>query len=310
MNFELNDDETLLMDALTTLTERHGQTPGNHTGSWYYGEAMASELAAGGYLNIAREQGYSALHAALMVEQVASQAAVCEIAATALIAPQISRQIIDGPIALIDARDGDINRPTRFLVQARSALVLLANDVAVLPLQPSDVSPIDSFLAYPIGRLKSSSLAQAHTLGAAAVPLLQQWWQLSLALEIAGCMRGALDKTLAYVKDRKAFNRPIGAFQAVQHRLAYCAQMSHATRWLALRAADSGLPEDAAVAACYAQDMAETLYYDLHQFTGAIGLTFEYPLHYWTLRMKVLQAELGGGIAQADCAAMALWQNH
>ncbi len=307
MDFELNDDDKLLIEALEGLTRRHGQPPLHHHESWFYGEQMASELRDNGYLDIALQEGYGALHAALVIDQIAQQQSVVEVAASALVAPMLLGEALAGPVALIDARDGKLDKPVRFLPIAKTAIVDLGNDVAVIELRDGDVIAIDSFLAFPFGKLRNTDLANAKYLGADRVAALRQWWQVALALEIAGCMHGAIDKTVGYVKERRAFGREIGAFQAVQHRLAYCSQMAHSTRWLALRAADTGSAADAAVAVTYAQEMAEIVYYDTHQFTGAIGLTFEYPLHYWTLRMKVLQAELGGGIVHADQAALALW---
>lgn len=307
MDFEFSDDEKLLMEALDNLTRRHGRPPEHHTDSWYYSTDMESALESNGFLNLAREAEYGPLQAALLVEQVARQPAVIEIAASALVAPQVMAEVLPRPVALIDARDGDLAKPVRFLPMARSAIVDLGDEMATLKLGDGDVETIDSFLAYPFGRLKNPEAASLTRLGAESLPLLRQWWHIALALEISGTMHGALDRTVAYVQERRAFNREIGSFQAVQHRLAWCAQMAHSTRWLALKAADTRDPADAAIAANYAQDTAETLYYDTHQFTGAIGLTFEYPLHYWTLRMKVLQGELGGGIERADEAAGLIW---
>ena len=101
---------------------------------------------------------------------------------------------------------------------------------------------------------------------------------------------------------RTQFGRRIGSFQAIQHRLALAVQITEACRWLALRAAQSGSSEDAAIAALYAQDQFRGVVTDLHQFTGAIGLTLEYPLHLWTYRLKALQGELGGIAEQAEAA--------
>ena len=64
---------------------------------------------------------------------------------------------------------------------------------------------------------------------------------------------------------------------------------------------------DAALAATYAQDAAVRVVYETHQFHGAIGLTLEYPLHYWTNRLRRLQGELGGASQQGSRAAQALW---
>jgi hypothetical protein len=38
-----------------------------------------------------------------------------------------------------------------------------------------------------------------------------------------------------------------------------------------------------------------------------MGCTLEYPLHFWTYRLKVLQAEMGGIFKQAGRCAAALW---
>jgi hypothetical protein len=45
----------------------------------------------------------------------------------------------------------------------------------------------------------------------------------------------------------------------------------------------------------------------MHQFTGAMGLTLEYPLHLWTYRLRALAGELGGASAQERHVAAATW---
>jgi len=52
-----------------------------------------------------------------------------------------------------------------------------------------------------------------------------------------GITAGALELTLQYARDRHAFGRPIGAFQAVQHPLADCAVELEQTRLITARAA-------------------------------------------------------------------------
>ena len=78
-------------------------------------------------------------------------------------------------------------------------------------------------------------------------------------------------------------------------------------RWLALNAAWNEDPRDAALAATFAQEAAQSVAYDLHQFSGALGLTLEHPLHFWTYRLKSLQGELGAVHAQAAAAADLAW---
>jgi hypothetical protein len=72
-----------------------------------------------------------------------------------------------------------------------------------------------------------------------------------------------------------------------------------ALHYLALRAAWSGESYDADVAACYAQQHVKKLLVDLHQFSGAMGITNEFLLHFWTYRLRALQSEAGGVIEAA-----------
>ncbi len=59
-------------------------------------------------------------------------------------------------------------------------------------------------------------------------------------------MSAALRLTVDHTRERKQFGRPIGSFQAVQHRLAELAVLVEGARWLALEAAFLGAPDDAA----------------------------------------------------------------
>ena len=111
-------------------------------------------------------------------------------------------------------------------------------------------------------------------------------------------MAAALALVLEHVKARQAFGQPLGAFQAIQHRLAMASEVIEGTRYLALRAAWSDSDADAALAAGFAQHHIPQLTYDLHQFCGAMGLTLEFPLHLFTYRLRALLGELGGSSAQ------------
>ncbi len=61
--------------------------------------------------------------------------------------------------------------------------------------------------------------------------------RLILAATMLGIAQRAFDDVLAYVKERRQFGRPIGSFQALQHRLADLATDLEAarlmTRWVA-----------------------------------------------------------------------------
>ena len=112
---------------------------------------------------------------------------------------------------------------------------------------------------------------------------------------------------VSHVTQRRQFGRPLGTFQAIQHRLAAAASAIQGARWLTLKAASSGTAVDAAIAAGHGQAIATRISYDLHQFMGAMGLTLEHPLHRWTYRVKLLRSELGGAERQFKQLADLLW---
>ena len=63
-----------------------------------------------------------------------------------------------------------------------------------------------------------------------------QWERLSMALGAVGGMQKVFDVTLAYAKEREAFGRPIGKFQAIRHKFAEMATTIEASRALTYNA--------------------------------------------------------------------------
>jgi alkylation response protein AidB-like acyl-CoA dehydrogenase len=110
----------------------------------------------------------------------------------------------------------------------------------------------------------------------------------------------AVEFASRHVRDRVQFGRPIGSFQAVQHRLARSYSMAFATRWLARRAAPCAHDEyRSASAATFACLTARETYDNTHQVVGGIGVTSEYGMTEWTMRLLALHTELGGRAAHA-----------
>jgi acyl-CoA dehydrogenase-like protein len=98
---------------------------------------------------------------------------------------------------------------------------------------------------------------------------------------LAGLGAGALDLTLPYVTQRRAFGTMLGQLAPVQQQLAGAAT---AVRGVALLAA-ADPDADALVHAGEAVAEACAI---CHQVTGAIGFTLEYPLHGYTQRARAL----------------------
>jgi alkylation response protein AidB-like acyl-CoA dehydrogenase len=120
-----------------------------------------------------------------------------------------------------------------------------------------------------------------------------------LAAEQLGLAQRCLDMTVAYVKERRQFARPIGSFQAVKHRLAdlwtAIALARAASRYAAACLASDD--PDAAVAVALAKsacsDAAVAAAQECVQLHGGIGFTWEHPAHLYLKRAKSAAAAYG-----------------
>jgi hypothetical protein len=302
MDLDLTQDQAGLLDAVGKLTASFRTPPPGAAQDFLVSADLDARLSDGGFRDVARFDGMGALEAVLLTETVASLPFVCEFAASAIVAPKIG--ITAGrPTVLMRA---PFDAPVRFLANAGIALAEDGDDVRVIDLTNRDVEPLTAPFGYPVGRLRSTDMAGTERIAGAA-PLLRQWWNVALAAEIGAVAKAAVDLTVEYVKGRRQFGRAIGSYQAVQHRLSECVVEVQAIQLLARRAAATEAPEDALTAAAYAKEACARIIYDSHQFHGAIGVTYEYPLHLWTYRLRLLQGELGSFADTASALAASRW---
>jgi acyl-CoA dehydrogenase len=109
-----------------------------------------------------------------------------------------------------------------------------------------------------------------------------------------GIAKRALDESLAYAQERKAFGFPIGGFQAVQFMLADMAKDIEASRLLTLQSAwmvDHGLraSKHSSFAKCFATDAAMRITTDAVQIFGGNGYTKDYPVEKLMRDAKLMQ---------------------
>jgi alkylation response protein AidB-like acyl-CoA dehydrogenase len=302
MNFSLTEDQASILAGLDQLLASSAPPPPTEAQFASYAAALDATLAAAGYLDIAREPGFGTLDAALVVERIARLPHAVEAASSAIVAPSLPIPAGVRPVALVA---GDATKAARFLPMAEILVVDRGDDALIVRVDPANVTPVDTLFAYPYGRLETLEGAEQQVIQ--DVRTLRRRWRVAIAAEAAGCMAGALATVIDHVTTRQAFGRPLGAFQAIQHRLAMASETVESTKLLAFRAAWSDNDSDAAIAAGFAQSRIAQLTYDLHQFCGAMGLTLEFPLHYWTYRLRALAGELGGSSVQSRAAAAAAW---
>ncbi|MFD5971573.1 acyl-CoA dehydrogenase family protein [Streptomyces bacillaris] len=103
-----------------------------------------------------------------------------------------------------------------------------------------------------------------------------------LAAEAVGAAAGALERTVAYVKEREQFGRAIGSFQAVKHRLADLYVRVEAARSAAYYAAWD--PAAGPLALAQALETARTVAGEAVQLHGGIGFTWEHEAHLYVKR--------------------------
>ena len=124
-----------------------------------------------------------------------------------------------------------------------------------------------------------------------------------LAVAIAGELTGIAQRTLEmatdYAREREQFGRPIGAYQAVSHRIAgmlLATEESRSLTYYASWTADAepeSLPRAAAMAGARAADAGWEVPASALQVLGGIGFTWEHDLQFWLKRGRVAGRMLG-----------------
>ena len=170
-----------------------------------------------------------------------------------------------------------------------------APGLTVTPVEPLDATrklahlELSGVPAEPLGAPEGAGAALAKTLDQA---------RAMLACESAGGAQHCLDSAVAWARQRVQFARPIGSFQAIQHK---CAEVllevasgqsaAHFASWAAEQ--DEGLPLAAAMAKsfcdeAYLRAAAENLH--IH---GGVGFTWEAEPHLHLKRAKASEILLG-----------------
>ena len=135
-----------------------------------------------------------------------------------------------------------------------------------------------------------------------AWPLLERALDRSatvLAAEATGLATKVLELSRDYAKERTQFDKPIGAFQAISHRIADMLVMTEnarSTTYYAAWAIEEGVP-DAALAAATAKvaasEAARVVSQGGMQVHGGIGFTWEHDMHLYYRRAKWCELFLG-----------------
>jgi alkylation response protein AidB-like acyl-CoA dehydrogenase len=133
----------------------------------------------------------------------------------------------------------------------------------------------------------------------AALEEALDWGRLALCAEAVGLMDATFEATLDYMRTRKQFGRPIGAFQALQHRMVDLRveiEQARSITVLAASAMEAGAAERgrrAAMAKSLVGRTARLVAEEAIQLHGGIAMTWEFPVSHFAKRLVMLDAQLG-----------------
>ncbi|HWD86263.1 MAG TPA: acyl-CoA dehydrogenase family protein [Solirubrobacteraceae bacterium] len=188
-------------------------------------------------------------------------------------------------IAVADAAGADLlvvsGHGSLFLVPADASGVQIELEPSLDPTRKLHRVTFEGVPAEPMTQGSMESVSHAYSVVVTA-----------LAAENVGIAQRTMEMAVEYAKDRKQFDRPIGAYQAVAHR---CAQMllevegarslTYGAAW-ALDHEPETAVRAASMAKAYAGDAGFRVSASALQVHGGIGFTWEHDLHFFLKRAK------------------------
>lgn len=194
-------------------------------------------------------------------------------------------------VARTEGAPGDDEGITVFTVDAKSPGINLT---------PLLTIAVDKQFEVVFDRVSVSSsdiLGSLHK----GLPQVRATLRKAAALQCAVMVGGAqqeLEMTAEHTKTRIQFERPLGAFQAVQHRLADMFIDVNGARWTTCQAVwrlSEGLPADreVAIAKAFTNIACQRVAAGAQQLHGGLGVDKDYDLHFYFRRAKAFELSLG-----------------
>jgi alkylation response protein AidB-like acyl-CoA dehydrogenase len=217
--------------------------------------------------------------------------------------PGLADGSVIGAIALdadVTTADGTVTGTARNVVDgAAAALLLVRCGDRLLAVAGADaqVTPLDTL--DQTRRQAAAHFDRAPALAVGPVAPVIALQRVLLAAECVAAAEHCLDATVGYLTTRRQFGRPIGSFQALQHRAADLAVAVVSARATARAAAwtaatdPSGLAGLAPLAALHCSRTFLQVAAEMIQLHGGIGFTWEHEAHLYFKRAKATQLLLG-----------------
>jgi alkylation response protein AidB-like acyl-CoA dehydrogenase len=198
----------------------------------------------------------------------------------------------------------DPERPSAFLVRGDAAGLEVTREAEKMGLHSSSTADLalDGVAGERLGERGSGRHIALGTLDGG---------RIAVAAQAVGIAQAGLDLAVTYAGQRRAFGRPIGGLQAIQHKLADMQTEIEAARaltWRAARCRDAGLPYtvEGAQAKLFASQVARRQTSEVIQVLGGYGYTKDFPAERYYRDAKITEIYEGTNEIQRLVIARAL----
>lgn len=199
-----------------------------------------------------------------------------------------------------DVVEADAATALRTLFEVKGDTLSNADAVGpTLARQYSDLTARQSVASVALGAADAVTLTFSdgstadETVSTATFQALKTMGRWLMACELVGIGRHVTASAVAYTKDRVQYGKPIGVFQALQHRLASAHAMVIGASHLTTEAGLDRDPWTALIAKCMAGQAAEYACTQAQQCYGAIGFTYEHEFPGFLRRTYALDRQFG-----------------
>lgn len=263
--------------------------------------APGSFLANGVAAQVLAEAGGESQVAADWLTRLAAGEAQAAIGAVIDSAVTRSGDTLEGRVTLLGSAD------------AGMALVAVGQDAALVELDGRDVAVLDFWdRTRTLLTIDLAGVTPIAWLGADGYGALLRTFAIAVAADSIGLARGVADKTIAYMKERVQFGRPIGSFQALKHRAVdLMSRIGIAEHTLAQAVEVAAGADDTAnmwarLAKAAATEAAVFVAGDCVQLHGGVGFTWEFDVHLFLKRARLDEMLVADNLAMRDAAARKL----
>ncbi len=306
MNFDLTDDQVALRDGIRSLCE--GRFPMKRVRAGFDRDAFA-ELAEAGVFSL-RADGFGTADAAVVFEELGRA-----VLPGPLVWSALAHGAVDGVVGGIETTGRTAPWMVEHLDDVDGLLVLSEDRVTVVPAgalagavpveRPLDpLTPLHRVDALPAGD---------DVGGPELATTIRRHGAVLTAAFLVGIAQAASDLAVAYARERRQFERPIGSFQAVKHLLADTAVRTEIARTSVHAAAcfvddpELGDVERAVSGAkLLAGEAAVGNSRTCVQVHGGMGFTWEVDAHLFLKRAWLLDTVFGSTDHHADTVAARL----